>query len=183
MPFCGSENSKDGASSFPGQHTPLPSCAKGERVSLSSLRTSLLSAFIHNFSSPHQSLPGSNSLVTFPQVWRAVCEHSQSSARMNHFSLTASSHRASAPDPEGSCGSSVERTPKLDGTLVSLMSAEIRGVITSISLLAVLLNIQPRTFLTFLLPGLSSLPTRTLRAFSAGLLPRQCVPSLDCPES
>lgn len=114
----------------------------------------LLSTISHP---PHHSPPGSSSLVTFPQVLRVVLKHSQSSARMNHFSLTASSHRESALSLWGSCGSTAELTSKLDAVLwMHPNGCKNEWHNHFHQLLAVLLDVQHRMFLTFLLPGLSS---------------------------
>lgn len=79
-----------------------------------------LNLFAFSFSSQFLILPPFTTwfqLLGFPQVLRVACKYSQSLARMNHFSLTASSHRANAPDPWVSRGSSAEFTSRMDVVL------------------------------------------------------------------
>lgn len=125
--------------SFPGSTHPCPAVPKGKGSHfLSNLSTF---SFYPQFLSTPAFTSWFNSLFAFPQVLRAVCRHCQSSARMSHCSLTASSHRTSAPNLWRSCGSSTELTSKLDAVLRT-HPAEMRGIITSISLLGLALTIQ-----------------------------------------
>lgn len=68
VPFWGSENTRDGASTVSqAAHTPaqLSQGGKGLIFSL----TSLLSAFIHNFSAPQHSPPGSTPCSLSHRCW------------------------------------------------------------------------------------------------------------------
>lgn len=137
---------------FPQEtHTPAQLSQRGKGLLIFSLDLSTFSLGSQfHIPTPPNSPPGSNSLVTFPRVLRVVCKHSQSWTRMNHFSLTASSHRASAPDSWGSCGCSAELTLKLDAVLwMHPNDGWDEGQKHFHQLLAVLLNVQHRIFLTF----------------------------------